>query len=55
MLDKGLTLILDLSAAFDIVNVKLLLKRLRIVGLSEALIELIDKWLSTQIMVEAYS
>ena len=38
---------LDLSAAFDNVNVKLLLKRFRIVGLQEDLIELIDKQLST--------
>lgn len=39
---------LDLSAAFDVVNVNLLLKRLQIVGLPDDLIELIKKWLSTR-------
>ena len=37
---------LDLSAAFDVVNVKLLIKRLRIVGLPKDIIELIESWLS---------
>ena len=39
---------LDLSAAFDVVNVELLLKRLKIVGLPEDIIELIKVWLSTR-------
>ena len=38
----------DLSAAFDVVNVKLLLKRLKIVGLPDDLIELVNKWLTTR-------
>ena len=46
--DYALMANLDLSAAFDIVNVKLLLKRLGIIGLPEDLIELIDKLLSTR-------
>jgi hypothetical protein len=37
---------LDLSAAFDLVNVRLLSKRLRIIGLPSDLIELIVVWLS---------
>ena len=37
---------LDLSAAFDVVNVKLLLKRLKIVGLPPDVIDLIQVWLS---------
>ena len=37
---------IDLSSAFDVVNVKLLLKRIRIVGLPEDLIMLVDKWLN---------
>ena len=36
---------LDLSAAFDIVNVNLLLKRLKIIGLPDDVIELIKVWL----------
>jgi hypothetical protein len=36
---------LDLSAAFDVVNINLLLKRLRIIGLPNDLIELISVWL----------
>jgi hypothetical protein len=39
---------LDLSAAFDVVNVKLLLKRLRILGLPDDVVVLIDKWLSVR-------
>ena len=39
---------IDLSAAFDIVNVKLLLRRMRIVGLPEDVVELVDIWLSTR-------
>ena len=38
----------DLSAKFEIVNVKLLLKRMRIVGLPEDVVELVDIWLSTR-------
>ena len=37
---------LDLSAAFDIVNVNLLLKRLRIIGLPMDLIKIIEVWLT---------
>jgi hypothetical protein len=37
---------LDLSAAFDLVNVELLIKRLRIIGLPGDLINLIEIWLS---------
>ena len=37
---------LDLSAAFDVVNVKLLIKRLKIVGLPSDLVDLIQSWLS---------
>ena len=36
---------LDLSAAFDVVNVPLLLKRLKVMGLPEDLIALIEAWL----------
>ena len=36
----------DLSSAFDVVNIKLLLKRLRIVGLPADLVALIEIWLS---------
>ena len=39
---------LDLSAAFDVVNVKLLLKRMKVIGLPNDLIELVNKWLSTR-------
>ena len=37
---------LDLSAAFDLVNVELLLKRLRLIGLPNDLVNLIKVWLS---------
>ena len=37
---------LDLSAAFDLVNIELLLKRLRILGLPKDLIKLIQIWLT---------
>ena len=37
---------LDLSAAFDVVNVNLLIKRLKIVGLPADIIDLIKAWLS---------
>ena len=36
---------LDLSAAFDIVNVKLMLTRLWIIGLPTDMVKLIEKWL----------
>ena len=36
---------LDLSSAFDIVNVKLLIKRLRIIGLPGDVVDLIEVWL----------
>ena len=39
---------LDLSSAFDVVNVNLLLKRLRIIGLPPDLIELIEMWLKNR-------
>ena len=39
---------LDLSAAFDVVNVELLLKRMRIIGLPPDIIELVSNWLSNR-------
>ena len=36
---------IDLSAVFNVVNVKLLLKRLKIIGLPEDVIKLIKIWL----------
>ena len=39
---------LDLSSAFDVVNVELLMKRLRIIGLPDDMIELISNWLTTR-------
>ena len=36
---------IDLSAAFDVVNIDLLMKRLRIIGLPEDLLYLIEIWL----------
>ena len=39
---------IDLSAAFDVVNVSLLLKRLRIVGLPSDVVALIECWLRTR-------
>ena len=39
---------LDLSAAFDLVNVELLLKRLRVVGLPDDVISLIKCWISVR-------
>ena len=47
-LDEDKTVLLaslDLSAAFDIVNISLLLKRLRIMGLPNDIIDLIEVWL----------
>ena len=37
---------LDLSAAFDIVDLKLLVKRLKIIGLPKDVVDLIEVWLS---------
>jgi len=39
---------LDLSSAFDVVNVGLLLKRLRIMGLPCDMVTLISEWLSNR-------
>ena len=39
---------LDLSAAFDLVDVKLLIKRLKIIGLPDDVINLIKEWLSNR-------
>ena len=39
---------LVLSSAFDLVNIDLLLKRLKIIGLSHNLIELISAWLKNR-------
>ena len=39
---------LDLSAAFDVVNVELLLKRLTIIGLPSDVVELISVWLNSR-------
>ena len=41
-------LFLDLSAAFDIVNISLLIKRLKIIGLPSDLIRLIRVWLENR-------
>ena len=40
---------IDLSAAFDVVNIKLLLKRLKIIGLPNDIIELIKVWLCNRL------
>jgi hypothetical protein len=44
-MDEKNTLIanFDLSAEFDVVNVQLLLKRMKIIGLPDDLIELVNK------------
>ena len=39
---------LDLSSAFDVVNVELLIKRLRIVGIPDDIISLVSEWLTTR-------
>jgi hypothetical protein len=36
---------LDLSSAFDVVNVELLLKRMQIIGLPDDIMELVNVWL----------
>ena len=38
---------LDLSAAFDVVNIELLLKHLRVLGLPDDVVGLIEIWLKT--------
>ena len=40
---------LDLSAAFDVVNVELLLKRLNIIGIPSDVVSLIETWLSQRL------
>ena len=40
---------IDLSAAFDVVNIKLLIKRLKIIGLQTDIIELIKIWLDNRL------
>ena len=40
---------IDLSAAFDVVNIKLLIKRLKIIGLPNNIINLISIWLSNRL------
>ena len=37
---------LDLSAAFDVVNVGLLVKRMKIIGLPEDITSLVETWLT---------
>ena len=44
---------LDLSAAFDVVNVQLLIRRLKIIGLPDDLIDLVSKWLTTRYLYVA--
>ena len=39
---------IDLSAAFDVVNTKLLIKRLKIIGLPNDVVELIEIWLKNR-------
>jgi hypothetical protein len=39
---------LDLSAAFDLVNIDLLIKRLCLIGLQKGLIDLISEWLRSR-------
>ena len=39
---------LDLSAAFDVVNIDLLIKRLKIIGLPEDVVSLIRVWLTNR-------
>ena len=42
---------IDLSSAFDLVNINLLLKRLKIIGLPNDLIELISVWLRNRLFM----
>ena len=39
---------LDLSSAFNVVNVQLLIKRLKIIGIPNDIISLVDEWLTTR-------
>ncbi len=39
---------INLSAAFDLVNVELLLERMKTIGFSFAIVELLKKWLTTR-------
>ena len=39
---------LDLSSAFDVVNVELLLKRLKIIGIPSDIVSLISVWLENR-------
>ena len=51
-LDKDnyiVTASLDLSAAFDVVNIELLLKRLRVLGLPDEVVALIKIWLKNRL------
>ena len=41
----GMVASLDLSSAFDVVNIDLLLKRLKIIGLPDDVVDLIEVWL----------
>ena len=45
---------LDLSAAFDVVNVDLLLKRMRIIGLPPDLVQLVSIWLTNRYLYVSY-
>jgi hypothetical protein len=40
-----LTTSIDMSSAFDLVNIDLLIKRLKIIGLPDDVVELIKSWL----------
>jgi hypothetical protein len=44
----GMVASLDLSSAFDVVNIDLLLKRLKIIGLPDDVISLIEVWLKNR-------
>ena len=40
---------IDLSAAFDVVNIPLLIKRLKIIGLPDDIVNLISIWLKNRL------
>ena len=42
---------LDLSSAFDVVNVKLLVKRLHIIGIPSDFVSLIEIWLENKVFL----
>ena len=46
---------LDLSAAFDVVNIKLLLKQLRVLGLPDDVVGLLEIWLKNRLFYEQVS